>query len=90
MKDHPSQWIQSGLTCREVTERVSVYLDDRLPVMTKFRIGIHLASCVHCRTYVKQIGTVGEAVALLPSRCPTSDRRERLIRHFARCYAPSP
>jgi predicted anti-sigma-YlaC factor YlaD len=55
MKDHPSQWIHSGLTCRDVTDRASEYLDDRLPILTKVRVGLHLASCAHCRTYVKQI-----------------------------------
>jgi hypothetical protein len=39
MKDHPSQWIHSRLTCRDVTDRASEYLDDRLPVLTNVRVG---------------------------------------------------
>jgi predicted anti-sigma-YlaC factor YlaD len=53
MKDHPSQWIHSGLTCRDFTDRASEYLDDQLPILAKVRVGLHLASCTHCRSYIK-------------------------------------
>lgn len=83
MKDHPSQWIHSGLTCREVTDRVSKYLDNRLPILTNVRVGFHLASCTHCRTYVMQISLVRDAVALLPKPFPSPTNRLRLRRYFA-------
>lgn len=83
MKDHPSQWIQSGLTCRDVTDRVSEYLDDRLPILTTIRIGLHLASCADCRTYVSHIVLVRDTLTGLPKLAPSPINRLRLRRHFS-------
>ena len=83
MKDHPSQWIPSGLTCRDVTDRASEYLDDRLPILTKVRVGLHLASCAHCRAYMKQIDLVSSALRSLPKVYPSSLDRLCLRQRFA-------
>lgn len=83
MKDHPSQWIHSGLTCRDVVDRSSEYLDDHLPMFTKVRVGLHLASCVHCRIYMKQMALVSEAMASLPKQYPSPIQRLRLRQRFA-------
>ena len=86
MKDHPSQWIQSGLTCRDVMDCSSEYLDDRLPMLTKVRIGLHLASCFHCRTYMKQMALLYETAARLPKPYPSPIQCLRLRQHFAAQY----
>jgi predicted anti-sigma-YlaC factor YlaD len=83
MKDHPSQWIHSGLTCRDVTDRASEYLDDRLPIMTKVRVGLHLAACADCRTYMKQIAFVCETATFLPKQYPSPIHRLQLRRQFS-------
>ncbi|MGH7216902.1 MAG: zf-HC2 domain-containing protein [Nitrospiraceae bacterium] len=87
MKDHPSQWITSGLTCRDVTDRASEYLDDRLPIMTKVRVGAHLAACAHCRAYIKQIDLVSSALRSLPKLYPSPLNRLRLSERFAAQHA---
>jgi predicted anti-sigma-YlaC factor YlaD len=87
MKNHPSQWIHSGLTCRDVTDRASEYLGDHLPVLTKVRVALHMASCAHCRTYVAQIGLVSSALMSLPKLYPSSVNRLRLRHRFAARYA---
>lgn len=83
MKDHPSQWIHSGLTCRDVVERSTEYLDDRVSMLMKVRIGLHLASCAHCRTYMMQISLVRDTVAFLPKQFPSPINRLHLRQHFA-------
>jgi predicted anti-sigma-YlaC factor YlaD len=83
MKDHLSQWTHSGLTCREVTGRASEYLDDTISILTKVRVGLHLASCTHCRTYVQQIDLVSSALSSLPKFNPPSVNRLRLRQQFA-------
>ena len=83
MKDHPSQWIHSGLTCRDLTDRASEYLDGCLPILTKVRVGLHLASCTHCRAYVKQIDLVSSALRSLPKLYPSPVNRLRLCQQFA-------
>jgi predicted anti-sigma-YlaC factor YlaD len=83
MKDHSSRWIHSGLTCRDVTDRTSEYLDHRIPILTKFGVGLHLASCPHCRAYVKQIDLVSSALRSLPKQYPSPNDRLRLRQQFA-------
>jgi anti-sigma factor RsiW len=87
MNDHPSQWVPSGLTCRDVTDRVSEYLDDHLPILTKDRVGLHLASCTHCRTYLKQIDLVSSALRSLPKLHPSPFNRLRLSERVAARHA---
>ena len=83
MKNHLSQWIHGGLTCREVTGRTSEYLDSNISILTKVRIGLHLASCTHCRAYVQQIDLVASALSSLPKLDPPSVNRLRLRQQFA-------
>ena len=87
MKDRPSHRMTSGLTCHDVTEHASDYLDDRLPTMNKVRVGLHLVSCANCSAYVKQIALVRDAVAMLPKRLPPPITLLRLRRHFSFCHA---
>ena len=83
MKDHPSQWIHSRLTCPDVVEWATDYLEDRLPALTAIRIGLHLTSCADCRSYVMQIGLVSSALRSLPKLYPSPVNRLRLRERFA-------
>ena len=87
MTDLSSQWTYSGLTCRDLTERVSEYLDDNISILTKVRIGLHLASCAHCRTYVQQIDLVSSVLNSLPNLYPPPMNRLRLHQQFATRYS---
>jgi len=91
MKDHSLQWIRSGQTCRDVTNRASEYLYDRIPSLTKVRVSLHLAFCPHCRAYVKQIELVSSALRNLPKLHPSPVNRLRLRQQFAahRCQSAS-
>lgn len=89
MKDHTPQWIQSGPICRNVVGLASEYLDDCLPLLTKVRVVLHLASCADCRTYMQQMALVCEAAAGLPKQYPSPITRLRLRQHFAHCHSPS-
>lgn len=82
MKDHPSPWIDSGLTCRDITNRATDYLEDRLSTFTKERVGFHLESCAGCRAYVAQLSLVRDTLKLLPKQVPSPIDRFRLLRHF--------
>jgi len=85
MKDDAAQ----GLTCWDVTDRASEYLDGHLAILTNVRVGLHLASCVYCRTYFKQIDLVASAVRSLPKLYPLPANRLRLRRQFAAHHGQS-
>ena len=87
MKGHTSPWIHSGLTCREVTDHASEYLDDNISILTKVRVGLHLASCTHCRAYMQQIDLVSSALSSFPKLYPPPINRLRLRQRFAARHA---
>jgi anti-sigma factor RsiW len=43
------------LTCIEVVELVTAYLDDALPEDARHGFEAHLAGCADCTTYLRQI-----------------------------------
>lgn len=71
------------MTCREVAEWTSAYLDEHVDDTTKIPMAMHLATCAGCEAYVKQIALIRETLAGLPKIYPTSIDRLRLRRHFA-------
>ena len=78
-----SPWMAGGLTCRDIAERITDYLDDRLPMPAKFRMASHMASCGDCHAYLKQILLVRNTLARLPKRGPSTATRLCLRQHFA-------
>ena len=54
------------ITCQEITQWASAYLDEHVGDERKRQIAVHLAICAGCETYLKQIATIRDAVGLLP------------------------
>lgn len=48
-------------SCRKVTRLVSQSLDEKMTIKTKIIIRFHLAICVHCRRFNKQVTMLREA-----------------------------
>lgn len=69
------------LTCREVTEMASAYLDRELSWPKKAQFRLHLMMCRHCRQYVDQLA---KTVTLLqhPPAAPDVDTEDRLAAIF--------
>lgn len=88
MAPDPSEQTMRTMTCREVVERTTRYLEDYLQASARAGMDSHLASCVGCRTYVKQIALVRETTALLPRPVSPPPNQARLRRYFAQRHAP--
>lgn len=70
------------MTCRELVELVSDYLEGALPAGERGRFEHHLSLCPPCVTYVEQIRTViGGSAALRRDGFPP-DREAALLSHF--------
>ncbi|GAB4436068.1 MAG: hypothetical protein OHK0015_27470 [Chloroflexi bacterium OHK40] len=70
------------LTCRELVELVTDYLEQALPAPERARFDAHLAACEGCRDYLDQIRrTIGVLGRLDPATL-TDDERTRLIALF--------
>lgn len=75
------------LTCVEVVELVSDYLDGALDPETHRRVAQHLQQCPGCRVYVEQVRQTVRALGRLPSDGLADDKVEELteaFREFAR------
>jgi len=66
MAQEASKSVDEEITCREVVEWTSAYLDEHVGEDRKQQIALHLAVCAGCETYVKQIAYVRDLVRLLP------------------------
>ena len=73
------------MSCKEVTDQVTDYLDGRVPHGKKIGVWLHLAMCVRCRTYVQQMRQVivltGELGGQVAAEAPPA-MRESLLEVF--------
>lgn len=72
----------SELTCKEMVELVTDYLEDRLPASERARFEEHLAVCGDCRTYVDQLSRTADALGRLREEDLSPAARDRLLEAF--------
>ncbi|MFI5233742.1 MAG: anti-sigma factor family protein [Gemmatimonadales bacterium] len=70
------------LTCREVVELVTAYLDDALPSDERGRVDAHLAGCEPCMEYLRQMRLTIGALGRLPEESISSDALSELRKAF--------
>jgi anti-sigma factor RsiW len=67
------------LTCQELVELVTDYLEDELPPAERARFDAHVRACGHCRSYLNQMRTTIDLVgSLTPSDLDLAMERELL------------
>ena len=70
------------LTCREMTEVITDYLERRLPLRKRLLFQMHIGMCRHCRAYLRQMKlTVRSLGKLAPPPIP-EDVKAELLRRF--------
>jgi anti-sigma factor RsiW len=70
------------LTCREIVELLSDYLEDALPARERARVDAHLQTCPECTAYLTQLrATIGALGRLREDDVPPPIR-ERLVAAF--------
>jgi predicted anti-sigma-YlaC factor YlaD len=70
------------LTCREVTELVTDYLEGRQTLVQRLRFEMHLGMCRSCRAYLRQMRSTVRALGSLPPDAVPPDVREELLHRF--------
>jgi anti-sigma factor RsiW len=71
------------MTCRELVELVSDYLEGRLSTGQRERFEGHLGVCPDCREYVEQVRLTVGALGRLPEESLSAAARDDLLRAFA-------
>jgi predicted anti-sigma-YlaC factor YlaD len=70
------------LTCRELTEIVTDYIEGRMSLWDRVRFQLHLGMCTHCRAFVRQMRLARSANAAVPSPELTPELKEALLARF--------
>jgi anti-sigma factor RsiW len=71
------------MTCAELVELVTAYLENTLPEQEARAFEEHIALCPGCETYLAQFRTTIELLGELPEESLSSPGRERLLGAFA-------
>ena len=66
------------MTCRELVELVTDYLEETLPGQDRKRLKAHLAECPYCEEYIAQMRRTVAALGKLPPE-PIDPAREQVL-----------
>lgn len=70
------------LTCQELVELVTEYIERTLSAHDRARFEAHLAECPYCRTYVEQLRATIRALGRLGEDDLSPDARAALVQAF--------
>ena len=70
------------LTCQELVELVTEYLEGALPPADRARFEEHLDNCLNCRAYLEQMRQTIRTLRSLPEDALAPDARDELLRAF--------
>lgn len=70
------------MTCRELVELVTDYLEKRLSWHDRERFETHLADCSGCRSYLEQMRQTIRALGHLPEESLSPEARGALLAAF--------
>ena len=76
--------MEADLTCKELTELITDYLEERLPPADRLRFEHHLSICDACVTYVDQMRTTIKALGSRPRVDIPSSMQPELLQAFRR------
>ena len=72
------------LSCKELVELVTEYLEDALPLAERARVDEHLVGCPFCRIYLEQMRATIRAVGHLPEASVSPEALQSLLEAFRR------
>jgi predicted anti-sigma-YlaC factor YlaD len=70
------------MTCRELTELVTDYLEKKLPFLDRLRFQLHIGLCAGCRAYLRQMRHTIRVLGHLPPDPLPPAVRDELIERF--------
>lgn len=70
------------MTCQELTELVTDYLEHRLSWRRRLEMQAHLGMCRRCRAYLRQMRKTVHALGELPPDPVPPDVQEALLERF--------
>jgi anti-sigma factor RsiW len=71
-----------GLTCHEVVELITDYLEDALPDDDRRRVEEHLAACDGCTHYLEQMRETIRLTGMLTEEQVPEEQKRKLLSAF--------
>ncbi len=71
-----------GLTCQELVELVTDYLEGTLPAADRARFEEHLAQCPNCSTYLEQMRQTIRTLGMLPEESIPPEVQHEFLQLF--------
>ena len=68
------------ISCQELTELITDYLEGRLSWIDRLRFQMHIGMCRHCRRYLAQMRATRRSMHALPAEPPEAVQQELLHR----------
>lgn len=75
------------LSCQELTEVVTDYLEGRMRFVDRVRFRLHVGMCRDCRAYLKNQRVIIRAVGQLPPEPMPTEVRDELLERFRGWHA---
>ncbi|MGE0327782.1 MAG: zf-HC2 domain-containing protein [Polyangiaceae bacterium] len=72
------------LSCKQMSELGTEFLDRRLSFGMKLQFRMHLTMCRHCRTYLRQLALTAQALSRLEVANTSSELADELITALSR------
>jgi len=76
------------LTCKQLTELVTEYLEGQMSLADRIRFQLHIGMCRHCRAYLRQMRQTIRTLGKLPDEPVPPEVLEDLLRRF-RSWKPT-
>jgi anti-sigma factor RsiW len=70
------------LTCKQITDLITDYLEGRLPWMDRLRFQMHVGMCQHCRKYLRQMKLSVAVLGAMPAEPVPDDVMQSLLARF--------
>jgi anti-sigma factor RsiW len=77
-----------ALTCREVIDLLTDYVEDALPEEERRRVEAHLAICDGCTTYLEQVRETIRLTGMLTEEQIPDEEKQRLLAAFREWTRP--
>lgn len=70
------------LKCKDVSRLSSDYIDGDMGVLMRWRIGLHILTCHHCRRFVRQMRATVRLLHAMPDQGEPARVDDELTRAF--------
>jgi len=74
--------LSGRLTCKEITEAITDYLEGNLSFVEWVRFQMHLGMCFGCRRYLRQMKLTIRSLGALPAEPIPPAVRDELLQRF--------